>query len=330
MDREDKSLKRLIYFILASLLLHVGLSVFFFFLHGLKPSSPKLPPNQEVVFIRPEDIIPPSQGLPIADIAKPKIEKVPKRATALSQYNSAVEEETVARRVPKKADVNVDVSEDSGRKSSPAKPAEKPKQQASRPTPEDDLKTEPKESAAQEGRKVSLSDLELKTSDFKDLMKEGEGEKSKEERDKEVSRKIAALPRESGPSGPGDRFVHDFLPNIKIGDKTYINALAHPDVQYFTRLKRIFRLRFDPREPLVRHFRSNRVIVGQVNVSMAMEVSSTGQLTNLFVLKSSGIPDYDREALRTVRQSAPFSAPPKDIQGKDGVLRMTWNFTTYL
>jgi TonB family protein len=72
------------------------------------------------------------------------------------------------------------------------------------------------------------------------------------------------------------------------------------------------------------------LVVGKVNVMMAMTLSSSGQLRELFVVKSSGIPGYDAEALRTIRQSSPFSAPPAKILDKEGTLRMTWNFITYL
>jgi TonB family protein len=87
---------------------------------------------------------------------------------------------------------------------------------------------------------------------------------------------------------------------------------------------------FSPERPLVSYFRFNRVVVGSVNVTMAMEVSRNGNLNKLFVVKSSGIPGYDEEALRTVRASSPFAAPPAAILSTDGVLRMTWHFTTYL
>jgi len=63
---------------------------------------------------------------------------------------------------------------------------------------------------------------------------------------------------------------------------------------------------------------------------MAVTVTAGGQLQELFVVRSSGIPGYDEEAMRTIRQSAPFSAPPEKILGKDHSLRMTWNFITYL
>ncbi len=89
-------------------------------------------------------------------------------------------------------------------------------------------------------------------------------------------------------------------------------------------------MRFNPVPPLRSHLAGNRIIVGKVTVTMAVTVTGGGQLQELFVVKSTGIPGYDEEALRTVRQSAPFSAPPGKILDKDGTLRMTWNFITYL
>jgi TonB family protein len=71
-------------------------------------------------------------------------------------------------------------------------------------------------------------------------------------------------------------------------------------------------------------------VLGKVNVTMAVTVNPNGQLSELFVVQSSGIPAYDQEALQTIRESSPFSAPPKNVVDKDGMLRMTWSFITYL
>jgi len=341
MDRENKTFKRFLIFLIISLFLHGGILYFMIEVPLFRSEKIKaVPPNQEVVFVRPEDILsaPPRRPMELADIAKPKVQKAPKKARFASQYNSTVPKETVARKVPKKAKVDTEVSEEP--KKAKIKKRTPNKKVAAR-TPEDlpqakYIKPSFKE-ISKEGKKggsqsdLSYSDLQLKPSDFKDLIgDQGKGDKKKGIKDDRKPLDLAALPRRQDFSGPGDRFVHDFMPHVKIGDKTYLNTQAFPDVQYFTRLKRIFRLRFNPRDPLISHFRQNRVVVGKVNVTMAMEVSASGQLTRLFVLKSSGIPGYDREALRTVRQSAPFSAPPTKVLSKDGKLRMTWHFTTYL
>ncbi len=343
-SRKDSTSRKFLIFFILSLALHLTL-VFLMYHTPLfyspwleTPPAPVADKPQEVVFVNPQDIISnkPQQALELADIAKPKIEKAPKKARFAARYNSTVEEETVAKRIPKRAKAEVDVSEEP---EAPKKPRSPKK------TPQTPKKTQPQVAeqpkapeVAPEGKegaptqeKVSLSDLELKPSDVLDIPGDnGKGKKPKAEPSNDDAIDLASLPKSSDFGGPGDQFVHDFMPSVKIGDKTYLNAFAFPDVQYFTRLKRVFRMRFNPREPLISHFRYNRVVVGKVNVTMGMEVTATGELAKVFVIQSSGIPGYDREALRTVRQSAPFTAPPEKIRGKDGMLRMTWHFTTYL
>ncbi len=344
-SKRDSTSRRFLIFLVLSLALHLTFVLLMYhtpLFYTLWPATPPPPtPDdaQEVVFVNPQDILPskPKQALELADIAKPKVEKAPKKARFAARYNSSVEEETVAKSIPKRAKADVEVSEEpeaprkppQQKKTPPPTPQKVPSQVA-KPSKAPEVDPKGKEGTpAQE--KVSLSDLELKPSDVLDIPGDnGKGKKPKAEPSDDGAIDLAALPKSSDFGGPGDQFVHDFMPSVKIGDKTYLNAFAFPDVQYFTRLKRVFRMRFNPREPLVSHFRYNRVVVGKVNVTMGMEVTSSGELAKVFVIQSSGIPGYDREALRTIRQSAPFTAPPEKIRGKDGMLRMTWHFTTYL
>ncbi len=345
MESEDKIARRLLLFILISLALHVILGVFFYEFHSPREARrPELEAPQEVVFIKPEDILPQpavvsAAQLELADIAKPKVEKAPPKARFKSQYNSSVPKETVAVRPPKKARMDAETSEEEGTRGDRAdlpgpRSEKKPTQVATKPAEaKPEAPPEEKPEAKPEEKEISLSDLSLKPTDFKDLLKEKKSSARPEKTEKSLEGKdLASIPNlgKRGLPGTGDHFVHDFMPHVKIGDKTYLNALAFPDVQYFARLKRVFRMRFDPSPPLRHHFAGNRVVVGKVTVTMAMSVNPGGQLKDLFVVKSSGIPSYDQEALRTIRESSPFSAPPQKVCDKDGMLRMTWNFITYL
>jgi|GEM_PF-1601463 len=344
---ERKNFRLILLFALISLLFHGGLLIFFLKVH---PSSSaqlgNTPPPQEVVWVQPQALPQPAvvpgaaQPMELADIAKPKVEKIPLKPRFKSQYNSSVAQQTVAIKQPKNARPDVETSEEDGKNGDNAKqPGPKaPKEVAEAPKGEEpqDLpkeKTEPSKENPDE-KKVSLNDLALKPADFKDLM---EKEKSVKKPDKEPGSQQGKDTTNLGPTfgkmglpGMGDNFVQDFLPGIKIGGKTYLDAAAFPDVAYFTRLKRVFRLRFNPAPPLRQYFSGNKVVLGKVNVTMAVTVAPGGQLKDLFVVKSSGIPGYDAEALQTIRESAPFSAPPTKVCDKDGMLRMTWNFITYL
>jgi TonB family protein len=122
----------------------------------------------------------------------------------------------------------------------------------------------------------------------------------------------------------------DFYPDYKKGDHTYINVLRYPDVEYFVRLKRMFKMTWDPVTALRRDVSALSVSRGIVSCVVAVSVDKGGSLSELFVLKSSGIANYDSEAIRTVRASSPFSSPPEKFLKDDGLLRMSWTFIIYL
>ena len=130
--------------------------------------------------------------------------------------------------------------------------------------------------------------------------------------------------------GGGSSVPEDFYPHFRRGPHTYLNVLRYPDVEYFVRLKRAFKITFSPESALRSYFAVNRVTRGSVDVVLGVSVDRTGELAELFLFRSSGIAAYDQEAMRTVRASSPFSTPPKKFLDDDGLLRMSWTFTVYL
>jgi hypothetical protein len=52
----------------------------------------------------------------------------------------------------------------------------------------------------------------------------------------------------TGFDGGGD----DFLPQYKVGNRTYVNAMANPRVAYYVELKRKFKMTWNPVPPLRR------------------------------------------------------------------------------
>lgn len=71
-----------------------------------------------MVWVNPQDLAPPppavvsGQGLQLADIAKPAVEKAPEKTRFAAKYNSSVKEETVAAKIPKNAKLESETSED--------------------------------------------------------------------------------------------------------------------------------------------------------------------------------------------------------------------------
>ncbi len=124
--------------------------------------------------------------------------------------------------------------------------------------------------------------------------------------------------------------MQDYFPDYKRGAHTYLNVMRFPEVEYFVRMKRIFRTTWNPAPAIREYMTSNRLTNGKVEVVMALGIDKAGNIAELFVLRSSGIAAYDQEALRTIRASSPFAQPPNKFLEKDGQLRMSWTFTQYL
>jgi TonB family protein len=93
-------------------------------------------------------------------------------------------------------------------------------------------------------------------------------------------------------------------------------------------MKKVFRTTFNPVPSIRQSFL--QIQKGQVEVVLGVTVDKSGKLADLMVLRSSGLTAYDQEALRTIRDSAPFAAPPPELLNAPGALRMAWTFTVYL
>lgn len=132
-------------------------------------------------------------------------------------------------------------------------------------------------------------------------------------------------------AGFGMRAIpEDFYPDYKRGEHTYINVLKHPDVVYFVMLKRVFKLAWDPTQVLIKRRMTGEISRGSIKVVLGLAVDAQGEIDELFVFNSSGMGDYDNEAIRAVRASAPFSRPPQKLLSKDKILRISWSFVVYM
>jgi TonB family protein len=220
----------------------------------------------------------------IADIAEPKVQQRPKKASFLGMFDSAAPEEIVStERHPGK-------SGESGVRRQSEREA-----------------TKRERSEKRGGDRLFAFDNKL----FENTSNEKE-----------------AAPKERSAGERGS--LDEFYPDFKRGARTYLNVLRYPEVEYFVRLKHAFKIAFNPSPVLREYFSSNQITRGSIDVVLGVSVDRSGNLAELFVFKSSGIPGYDSEALRTVRASAPFSSPPAKFTADDGMLRMSWTFSVYL
>ncbi len=205
-----------------------------------------------------------------------------------------------------------------------------------------DIEPPKKEEKPKDSKFVGLYDSrveEEKVAPSQPLRHRGGHEDAKQEKKQQgkgTGEKLALkTPEKSAePQGLGDSFTdslpQDFFPDRKIGDKTYLNVLRFPKIGYFVRLKKIFHTTWNP-APAVRSYAgTNFISKGQMGVVLGVAINQSGELAELFVINSSGLPAYDQEAIRTIRDSAPFAVPPSDLLDSTKTLRMVWTFTVYL
>lgn len=136
-----------------------------------------------------------------------------------------------------------------------------------------------------------------------------------------------AVTESVGLSGDGVSVPEDYFPNFRRGAYTYVNTLRHPHVGYFVEIKRALKIAWAPQHPILAHRHSDVVRRGVVGCVVGAAVDPHGNLVEVFILKGSGLPAYDEEAIRTFRVSAPFFAPPAALfqqLGQQGLLRMSW------
>ncbi|MDO8643538.1 MAG: energy transducer TonB [bacterium] len=127
-----------------------------------------------------------------------------------------------------------------------------------------------------------------------------------------------------------DSSLEDFYPNYQVGERTYLNVLRYPQISYFVRLKKIFKTTWNPHPVVQRYLYSREVSRGQIAVVIGFNVDRNGNLAKILIIHSSGFPGYDAEALRSVQDSSPFAAPPKELLDEKGELLVGFGFVYYL
>ncbi len=325
MKQDDQKTGRTLWiFITLSILVHLLLAAFFFWLPKTGPLDIPPPPQEQVVWVKP-NLLPPANPQ-LADIQKPAVEKRPDKTRFVGKYDSTVPEEQVAIDHSKPKVINEEASEEKvkPKKSTPQVDKEEkapPKKEVAEKKPPPEKKIPPKREAP--STPPSLSDLALRPQDV--LKKEDMNEA--QDTPKTFRNPGSAL-SVGKPSTPG-LFPQDYFPDYKVGGKTYLNVMKLQDIGYFITMKRILKMRWNPVPSVQSYLASNRVSVGKIDCVIGLALDPTGKISELFVIRASGVPGYDQEAMQTIRDSSPFASPPPQFL-KEGQLRMSWTFTVYL
>jgi TonB family protein len=133
-----------------------------------------------------------------------------------------------------------------------------------------------------------------------------------------------------GSEFPPGTLPEDFFPDYKVGPHTYLNMKRFERTSYIVRMMKSFKMTWNPYPAIRSHQYAGEISQGIVKVVLGITLDEQGGLASLGIIQSSGLNQYDQEALRTVRDSAPFAAPPDWMKGPDGKARIGWGFAFHL
>lgn len=284
----------LLYFIIISLLIHIFV---FWGFHETIQSSHKVEKKPEAVWIK----LPPKQ---IADIAKPKVQERPEQAKAEGLYDQKVKEETVA----KKSIPQPQSAPQKGQPEIKKKPPPQ-KKEASPAKPKNENELKPKKA-----NDLGLKPLEKKNIS-KDIQNHNQPSSTK------AQPHIPGMPEATQSTGADRRLFDDTLPTYRYGNRTYINVMANPHVQYFVELKRKFQMAFSWRNAVLPHMPD--IYGKRVQAIVGFTIDKSGNLVQTVTIRSSGYQAFDGETKRTIKVSSPFSSPPINLLDEKGELNVT-------
>lgn len=120
--------------------------------------------------------------------------------------------------------------------------------------------------------------------------------------------------------------IENFVPNVKPGNQTALNAAASPFAAYLAAVHRRIHRTF------AQSFLHNLPMGGgpyddmSLRTKLEIIINGDGSLYKVGVVETSGFLPFDYGAFSSVQNAAPFSAPPRRILSGDGRVYVHWAF----
>jgi TonB family protein len=317
------------------------------------PPPPQPTPPPQVAMAAPPPPPPPAQqrNTQIIETVKPDKEAEPPDNTRfLSEYNTRVEKQTVARGSRAEELVNKPKPEELAAKADPREASADKAPDETRPGTNDDappvpgkLSMRPPGTSAPAG---SVQDAKTRgavggsTAPAGDgsVARRGDGAFSQERRE------IVETPRGEGGAGGGAPRVPDLksqqvlervagggsvdhLEDVEEGDENAFSSRAWVGASFINRAKRQVGREWDPGRVWLQHDPSGQVygLKSRVTV-LRVTLSPDGKLVKAVILQPSGVDFLDEEAVRAFRAAAPFPNPPEVLRDKDGFITFNFGF----
>jgi protein TonB len=328
-------------------------------LEMMKQQEPPKPPPPELAKQEPQQPKPPPPPPPapprhtqVVETAKPTAEKPPENTRFLSEYDTAVKKQTVARGA---------ADEPMIAKSKPSEltPKENPKEAQVKEQQPDRSKGANKEApdvpgslamrkeGAQNPSEVQQDPKTRGTSlgatgplAFDGFMpRKGDGAFEQQRRER------SETPRgQSGAGGGAPEVLNlkpsqelleraigggsvDHLDDVENGDETALNAKRWIHASFFNRLKRSVAQNWEPASVWRRRDPNGQVYGFKTRVTeVRVSLNAKGELAKIVVTQPSGVPELDDEAVRAFHAAAPFVNPPKELASDDGLITFAFSF----
>jgi TonB family protein len=330
-------------------------------LDEVKPETKQQPPppapQPQVAAAAPQTPPPqPKQQLQqqVVETAKPNEEKEPENARLLSEYNTRVDKQKVARGARNEAMVA---------KSKPAEltPKDKPRDEPSVKKQDPDRQIGNNEKAPDVPGRLSMrnpgtlfpaqQEQEAKTrgatagTAAKGASADGYQARKGDGALEQQRHERSEIPRGQAGAGGGAPDVPnlkpteevleralgggsvDHLEDVENGDETALSSKRWVYASFFNRLKRQVAQVWDPNsvwrraDPTGTRY-GTKTRVTEVRVSL----SPKGELAKILVVSPSGSNELDEEAVRAFRAAAPFPNPPEGLIQKDNLITFAFSF----
>jgi TonB family protein len=299
---------------------------------------------------------PPDQSAQIIETVKPENEQAPDRARFISEYDTRVEKETVARGAvdeemvqrpgPKELESREKVTEEPAVKEPvlPDEVASEDTETEGPPSegelamrkPGPDERREAQESAtAGDLRGVDAPGNQLGVQPRKgdgpenrrrieavDPGRDGVGRKGGKKKVPDLRPSEDLLARVVGGGSV------DHLEGVEEGDETMLNSVGWKHAGFFNRLKRQVAQNWHPADIYARRDPQGNVY-GHKNRRTVVRVSlqPDGRLADIIIVKKSGVDFLDEEAIRAFRAAQPFPNPPEAlVDAKTKLITFTFGF----
>ncbi|QDG54502.1 TonB family protein [Persicimonas caeni] len=262
----------------------------------------------------------------------PEKQERPDEAKFLDQYDSKVEEETARKPGRDEKIISNTGSETSGLPSRP-EPTHRPErmQEITPPQPEpeeapeqevaEEASEEPSEEAAEQEAADQAVELDEVESVAEGVVQQEDSKRSK------PNPKSLFPSMENVPVGQLGGGSIDYLRDVKDGEKTLLNRKKSRYWSFMHRFKMAVLEQWKGGEVYRQRDPYGKVYGVKDRYSvLGIALNGDGSLRKIHVERPSGLDFWDEEAVRAIREAAPFPNPPEGLKDRDGIIHIRFGF----